>query len=108
MQTDAGRQTSYDRLTDNRLDAILWMPSLGLGHPGGVPMSGSFLVALLVSLILLIYWRVALVLLAAILIAVLATGVDAIANGVAGVTERPASVAPADPTLQTQPGEAPR
>jgi hypothetical protein len=71
-------------------------------------MSGSFLVALLVALVVLIYWRAALVVLAAILIALLVAGVDSIANGGAGATERPTTVAPADPALQTQPGQAPR
>lgn len=61
-------------------------------------MSATFLVALLAALLAIVYWRVVLVLVGALLIAMIVTGISSVAGIVTGQEQPPpAVIAPAGP-----------
>jgi hypothetical protein len=71
-------------------------------------MSGTFLVLVLIAMVVITFWRLTLLVLAAILIAMLLSGIGWLVEGVRGVPETTAVVAPADPGARAQTETAPR
>ena len=68
-------------------------------------MSVTFLIALVVALLAIVYWRIVLMIVAAILIAMIATGISTVSSAVAGHDEQTTVIAPGVPGVQ--PAEPP-
>jgi hypothetical protein len=62
-------------------------------------MSPSFIVTLIVAILAVVYWRVALTIIVALILALLVTGIGAVSGALAGQEGRPMVVAPAEPGL---------
>jgi hypothetical protein len=62
-------------------------------------MSPSFLITLVVAILAVAYWRVALMITIALILALLVTGIGAVSGALAGQERRPTVVAPAEPGL---------
>jgi hypothetical protein len=60
-------------------------------------MSGHFLATVAIAFVLVIFWRVTVMVLVALLIALLATGIDSVAEVVTGAGEHTTVLAPAAP-----------
>jgi hypothetical protein len=60
-------------------------------------MSVTFFIALVVALLAIVYWRIVLMIVAAILIAMIATGIITVSGAVAGLHEHQTIVAPGAP-----------
>ena len=76
-------------------------------------MSVTFLVALVVALLAIVYWRIVLMIVVAILIAMFATGINTVSGAVSALHEHQTIVAPGVPgapgaqagELQSDPGD---
>ena len=64
-------------------------------------MSVTFLVALVVALLAIVYWRIVLMIVVAILIAMVATGINTVSGAVSALHEHQTIVAPGVPGAQT-------
>lgn len=63
-------------------------------------MSHTFLLALVVALLLIIFWRVVLILLGAVLLAMIITVITSVSGALAGQEPRPVVTAPVVPHVQ--------
>jgi hypothetical protein len=69
-------------------------------------MSGTFLVALIAALLAIVYWRVVLVLVGALVIAMIITGISSISDILAGQEQTPTILAPVRPGISPDGAEA--
>lgn len=67
-------------------------------------MSVTFLVALVVALLAIVYWRIVLMIVVAILIAMFATGINTVSGAVSALHEHQTIVAPGVPGAPDAPG----
>jgi hypothetical protein len=65
-------------------------------------MSGSFIAVALIVVIMIVFWRLTLVVVAALLISILVTGVGAVTNGLATADRTTTSIIDPAPTLPAQ------
>ena len=65
-------------------------------------MSVTFFIALVVALLAIVYWRIVLVIVAAILIAMIVTGLSTVSGALSGPPEHQTIVAPGPPAGEQQ------
>ena len=65
-------------------------------------MSVTFFIALVVALLAIVYWRIVLMIVAAILIAMIATGISTVSGALAGSHEHQTIIAPGSPAGEPQ------
>lgn len=68
-------------------------------------MSATFIIALIAALLAIMYWRIVLMIVCALLLAMLVTGISTVSDVIAGQEQPPTIVAPAQPDPR-QDGEA--